>query len=173
MAAVLYSNVADLKTVLSGTDSGTGTPAELSTAQLTLALQSASDRVSVYFGTVMDSSTPQSVPPAIFADLTLDLAAFFAWRTYLKGKALPSDHPAFLAYTDAMGMLKDARDGVLRLDPVTQGAASSEVGKVINRIPQIFTGHDSNTEVNRAGVLVPADPTGPWAGGLLGAVEQG
>jgi hypothetical protein len=148
VATVLYATVADLTLALQGTDQGTGTPAELSAPQLTLALQTASNRVSVYFGTVMDSSNPQAIPPDIFHDLTLDLGIFFAWRTYLKGKAMPNDHPAYLAYQNAMTMLEAARKGELRLDPANAGGVNQEVGLVINRIPPVFTGDDSNTRIS-------------------------
>ena len=60
---ILYATVADLREVLSGTDSGIGTPAQLSDLQLTQALTSASSRISVYAGSVYDSSSPQAVPP--------------------------------------------------------------------------------------------------------------
>lgn len=145
---LLYADVADLQSILSSTDSGVGSPAELSPTQLTLALQAATNRVSVYFGNVMDSSSAQADPPPIFHDLTLDLAAFYAWRIYLKGKAIPQDHPAYIAYKDAITTLTDARDGVLRLDPVVAGGIGEEVGVVINRIPNIFTGEDSNTRID-------------------------
>jgi hypothetical protein len=159
----LYATVTDLKDVLSGTDGGVGSPAELSTNQLTLALQAASSRVSVYFGTIMDGSNPQAQPPDIFHDLTLDLAMFFAWRTYLKGKAMPVDHPAYLAYQNADAILQDARNGKIRLDPAAAGGVDQEIGLVINRIPRIFTGDNSNTRVDvLTGALEPDTPIGQW-----------
>lgn len=161
----LYAQISDLRTVLESTDGGVGTPAELSDSQLTLALSAASNRVSVYFGSVMDGSVPQANPPDIFSDITLDLAIFFAWRTYLKGKVMPQDHPAYLAYQNAVQMLKDVRDGKIRLDPALAGGINSETGVVINRIPCIFTGADSNTRVNPfTGALESDVPLGPnWA----------
>lgn len=156
---VLYATVADLQLSLSGTDSGVGTPAELSEEQLTLALQSASNRVSVYFGTIMDGSNPQAQPPDIFHDLTLDLAIFFAWRTYLKGKVMPANHPAYLAYQNALQMFQDARNGKIRLDPADAGGVNQEVGVVINRILPVFTGDDSNTRRDPlTGTLEPDSP---------------
>lgn len=164
-SGTLYATLADLKNVLSGTDSGTGTAAALSDAQLTLALYAASNRVSVYSGSVWDSSTPQAVPPAILHDLTLDLAAFFATRTYLKNKVIPNDSPVYLAYQNAQQMLNDVRDGKLRLDPQVVGAGEGqETGLIINRIPPIFNGDDSNTHVGRDGFLESDVPLGPnWA----------
>lgn len=177
MPGPLYAQLTDIKNALSSTDGGVGTPAELSDAQLTIALQTASDRVSVYFGNVMDSSTPQAVPPAIFYDLTLDIAVFWAWRLYLKGKVLAAGHPVITAYNDAMQMLKDARDGKLRLDVQPAGQIGSEIGVVINRIPPIFDGDDSNTRVSPfTGHLESDVPIGPnWAprGVGLGPVYQG
>lgn len=177
---VLYATLADLQLSLQGTDNGIGTPFELSAPQLNLALQAASNRVSVYFGTIMDSSNPQAVPPDIFHDLTIDLAIFFAWRTYLKGKVLPNTHPAYLAYQDAMKMLLAARNGELRLDPADAGGVNQETGLVINRIPNIFTGHDSNTRVGAlTGNLEPDTTPDNYRGymddldGGAGAVYQG
>lgn len=162
--ATLYATVSDLMDVLKGTDGGTGSPAELNSAQLTLALQAASNRVSVYFGSIMDGSNPQATPPDIFHDLTLDLAVFFAWRTYLKGKAMPPDHSAFIGWQNANSILQDARNGKIRLDPAAAGGINQEVGKVINRIPNIFTGNDSNTRRDPlTGALESDVPLGQWA----------
>jgi phage gp36-like protein len=161
---VLYATLADLKEALSGTDSGTGTPAQLSDAQLTQALTTASTRISVYAGAVYDSSVPQAVPPDIFHDLCLDLAAFWAWKNYLKSKVIAPTHPAFIAYTNAQKILDAVRDGEIRLDPAIAGAgvgATSAI--VINRIPPIFNGDDSNTRVGQDGFLEADTPVGLWA----------
>jgi hypothetical protein len=179
--AVLYAAIPDLRTVLQSTDGGVGTPAELSDSQLSLALSAASNRISVYFGSVMDGSSQQATAPDIFHDLTLDLAVFFSWRTYLKGKVMPNDHPAYLAYQNAMQMLNDVRDGKLRLDPAVAGLINEETGTVINRIPNIFTGNDSNTRRNPLTGFLESDvPFGQWAprgdesyAGNAGPVYQG
>ncbi len=177
--SVQYASVADLISVLGGTDSGVGTPAQLSPAQLNLALQAASSRISVYFGSIQDGSNANAIPPPIFHDLCLDLAAFWAWKTYLKGKAIPPDHPALIAYKDATALLNDVRDGKLRLDPAAAGGINSETGTVINRIPPIFNGNDSNTRVDQmTGYLTADRPYGMWGpdmqdAGLGGAVYQG
>ncbi len=176
---VQYASVADLTAVLSGTDAGVGTPAQLSPAQLTLALQAASSRISIYYGSIQDGSSAQATPPTAFHDLCLDLAAFWAWKTYLKGKAIPPDHPALIAYKDATALLNDVRDGKLRLDPAPGGGITSEVGVVINRIPPIFNGNDSNTRVDQMSGYLTADvPYGMWGpnmqdAGLGGPVYQG
>jgi hypothetical protein len=172
--ATLYATVADLVSSLSGTDSGTGTPVQLSTAQLTLALQRASSTVSVYAGNTYDGSSPAAVPPDIFHDLTLDLAGFWAWKTYLKGKEVPSAHPAYIAFQNAMTMLEAARKGELRLDPAVAGGIGSEIGAVYNRIPPVFTGDDSNVRINPyTGTLESDVPFNQWSPGGQGLVDAG
>ena len=79
-SGTLYASLADLRNVMAGTDSGTGTADQLTDEQLTLALYAASNRVSVYAGNVFDSSVPEAMPPAILHDLALDLACFWATR---------------------------------------------------------------------------------------------
>jgi Bacteriophage Mu, Gp36 len=159
----LYASIDDLKDWVSGTDAGTGTPAQLSDDQLTLCLYSASNRVSVYAGGTYDGSSDTANPPPVFHDLTLDLAAFFAWRTYLKGKVMASDHPVFIAYQNATQMLNDVRDGKITLDVATAGSvAPGQQALIINRIPPIFTGKDSNTRIGLDGVLEDDVPAGLW-----------
>jgi phage gp36-like protein len=147
-SGTLYASVADLRLELSSTDSGTGTPAQLNDEQLTLALYSSSNRVSVYAGNIYDSSVPQADPPPILHDLTLDLACFWAWKTYLKGKAMPADHPAYIAYLNAMQLLRDVRDGKVDLGVGVAPGVGDQTGTVINRIPAVFTGRDSNTRID-------------------------
>jgi len=163
-SGTLYATVADLRNVLSGTDSGTGTAAALTDAQLTLALYAASNRVSVYAGNIYDSSGPQAEPPGILHDLTLDLAAFWADATYLKHKSVDPTSPIFIKYTNAMQMLKDVRDGRILLDPAVAPGIGSETGTIINRIPPVFTGGDSATRTSPTTGYLQADtPPDQWA----------
>jgi phage gp36-like protein len=163
-SGTLYASVADLRNVMAGTDSGTGTADQLTDDQLTLALYAASNRVSVYAGNVYDSSTPEANPPAILHDLTLDLACFWATKTYLKSKSIEATHPIYIAYKDAMQILHDVRTGTVLLDPVAAPGIGQETGQVINRIPPVFTGADSNTRVSpRTGYLEADVPLGSWA----------
>jgi len=158
-SGTLYASVADLRNVMSGTDSGTGTAATLTDAQLELALYSASNRVSVYAGNVYDSSVPQAVPPAILHDLTLDLARFWAAVTYLKWKSVETTSATYIAYQSAMSILEDVRDGKVTLGVGVAPGVGDEVGFVINRIPAIFTGEDSNTRLNpMTGTLMADSP---------------
>lgn len=147
-SGTLYASVADLRNVMSGTDSGTGTAAQLTDQQLELALYSASNRVSVYAGNVFDSSVPQAVPPAILHDLTLDLARFWAYVTYLKFKSVETTSPIYIAYMNAMQMLQDVRDGKVTLGVGVAPGVGDETGTVINRIPRVFTAADSNTRID-------------------------
>jgi phage gp36-like protein len=175
-SGTLYASVADLRLTLSSTDAGIGSPAQLSDDQLTLALYSSSNRVSVYAGNIFDSSVPQADPPPILHDLTLDLAAFWAWKTYLKGKAMPPEHPVFIAYKNATQVLEDVRDGKIDLGPGVAPGVGEETGVVINRIPRVFTGRDSNTRVSpETGVLEADSPFWtPRTGGLFDSpVYQG
>jgi hypothetical protein len=162
MAPVLYSTIANLKQALDGTDAGSGTAAQLTDPQLTLALQAGSSRVSVYAGAIYDSSSSALIPPDIFEPLTLDLSAFWATRTYMKHKEIGTTHPVWLAYSEAMKVLHDVRDGKIRLNPGVGGGSPS--GHVINRIPVIFTPEDSNTQINPAtGILEAATPSDMWS----------
>lgn len=160
MAAVLYATLEDLKLALQGSDAGTGTATALLDSQLTDALTAASNRVSVYAGGVYDGTTTATTPPAIFFDLTLDLAVYFATAMYLKQRAMGSDHPARQRYVSAMQVLQDARDGKVRLDVATAGDIQSETGIIINRVPRVFSGDDSNTRVDPVtGFLEPSTPS--------------
>jgi phage gp36-like protein len=156
-SGTLYATVADLRDVMSGTDSGTGTAAQLTDAQLELALYAASNRISVYAGNVYDSSGPDANPPSILHDLALDLARFWATVTYQKSKAIEPTSPAYIAYKDAMAILQDVRAGKILLDPVTAPGIGSETGIIINRVPQVFTGRDSNTRIDPATGVLEAD----------------
>lgn len=168
-SGTLYASVADLRAVMSGTDSGTGTAAQLTDAQLELALYSASNRVSVYAGNVYDSSTPVANPPAILHDLTLDLARFWAAVTYLKFKSVEATNPVYIAYMNAMQMLNDVRNGKILLDPAPAPGIGEETGVIINRVPPVFTGRDSNTRIDPTTGTLEADSPfwTPRTGGLV------
>lgn len=163
-SGTLYASVADLRNVMAGTDSGTGTADQLTDSQLELALYAASNRVSVYAGNIYDSSTSDAVPPPILHDLTLDLACFWAYKSYLKSKSIEATHPVYIAYRDAMQILRDVRTGTVLLDPAPAPGIGMETGTIINRIPPIFTGENSNTRLDpRTGILEPDVPLGQWA----------
>lgn len=174
MATPLYASVSDLRLVLDGTDAGTGTAAQLSDAQLTLALTAASTRVSTYTGNVWDSSTPQAVPPDLLHDLTLDLAAWWATRYYSKHKDMDASHPVMLGYTEAVKVLEDIRDGKIRPDVQAPGSVGQETGHVNNPLPSIFTFQDSNTYWDPGSGTIEADtPPDQWNPSLLAGWMSG
>ncbi|HYK70433.1 MAG TPA: phage protein Gp36 family protein [Streptosporangiaceae bacterium] len=155
-APVLYASISDLRLMLDSTDAGTGTAAQLSDEQLTLALRSATDRVSTYAGVSYDPAASPPTMPGIVRDITLDLAAWWATTYYLKQKEMGANHPAVLRYTAAMGVLDAIRKGEIILDPASGGAAAS---RIINSIPAVFTGDDSTTAIldGQLQVVTPAD----------------
>lgn len=172
MASPLYANISDLRTVLSSTDSA-GTAAQLTDAQLTLALTAASTRISTYTGTVWDSSTPAAVPPDLLHDLCLDLAAWWAATYYAKNKELGPQHPIVLRYTEAKAVLTDIRKGVIRPDVQTPGGLGMETGHVNNPLPPIFTGADSNTMYSPSTGGIEADPSPDGENGGGGRLFDG
>jgi phage gp36-like protein len=169
VASVLYATISDLRLVLDSTDAGTGTGAQLSEEQLTLAIAAASGRVSLYAGAIFDSSSPAAEPPDVFNSLTLDIAAWYAMTYYMKSKQMGPNSPVVLRYVEAMKVLEDARDGKVSL---TVGVSGSNSGSalVINRIPNIFRPEDSNTITNPFDNTLDADsPLGTGlANGWLG-----
>jgi hypothetical protein len=148
--------------VLYGTDAGSGTLSQLDDGQLTLALAAGSNRVTVYAGAVYDDVGTiggTNPAPAIFHDLTLDLAAFWATKTYLKNQAMGPTHPVWLAYTEAMKLLEAARKGEISL-AIGEGAGAAASARIINRIPPVFSRDDSNTTLNRGtGYLEAGTPS--------------
>ena len=163
-SGTLYASVADLRNVMDATDSGTGTAAQLTDAQLTLALYAGSNRVSVFAGNIYDSSVPEATPPGILHDLALDLACFWAYKTYLKSKVIAPDHPVYIAYRDASAILEDVRDGKILLDPAVAPGDRVRGRDVINRIPPVFTGKIPTPGSIRATGILEADvPSGQWA----------
>jgi phage gp36-like protein len=163
-SGTLYASVADLRNVMAGTDSGTGTADQLTDAQLVLALYAASNRISVYVGNIYDSSAPEAVPPGIFHDLALDLACFWATKTYLKHKVVDPQSGIYIAYKDAVQILQDVRAGRVLLDPAVAPGIGSESGTVINRVPPVFTGNDSNVRIDpRTGYIEADVPLGQWS----------
>lgn len=143
-APVLYASISDLKLVLDSTDAGTGTAAQLSDEQLTLALQEAGDRVELYTGVTWTNDVTQA--PGFVIGLVLDLAAWWATTYYLKQKDMGPNNPVVLRYTEAKAVLESIRKGEISIviDPATAGGAAASAN-VINRIPAIFTHDDSDT----------------------------
>jgi len=68
-----------------------------------------------------------------------------------------------------MAILQDVRAGKILLDPVTAPGIGSETGIIINRVPSIFTGRDSNTRIDPLTGGLEADSPfwTPRTGGLV------
>jgi hypothetical protein len=75
----------------------------------------------------------------------------------------------YIAYQSAMSILQDVRDGKILLDPAPAPGIGSETGVVINRLPPVFTGRDSNTRLDpMTGILESDSPFWtPRTGGLV------
>ena len=73
-SGTLYASVADLRAVMSGTDSGSGTAAQLTDSQLELALYAAATAYRSMQAMSTTGRRPEANPPPILHDLTLDLA---------------------------------------------------------------------------------------------------
>jgi phage gp36-like protein len=153
-APLLYASISDLKLVLDSTDAGTGTAAQLSDEQLTLALEAATNRVTTFAGEVYAPTS--GTMPGIIHDLTLDLASWWATTYYLKQKDMSPQHPVMLRYTEAVKVLDQIRTGEINID-FSAGVAQASA-TVINRIPNIFTGDDSTTAVIGDDLIVSTPP---------------
>jgi hypothetical protein len=169
MTSPLYATIPDLRLVLDSTDAGTGTAAQLSDAQLTLAIEAASTRVSIYTGTVWDSSTPALTPPDPLKDIALDLASWWATTYYSKSKEMGPNHPVVLRYTEAMKVLESIRKGEISISALAGAMGAA----VINPLPAIFTGADSNTYVGSDGTLAADTPSELGRRDLFGDFASG
>lgn len=159
---VSYCQPSDIRNNVAGTDSGLGTCAQLTDAQLSAAIGQASAKVSAYTGTswVTDSNTPVVTIPDIVVNLTVQIATFYATCVYRKNRPLVPGDPALLGYQDALLTLNDIRSGAIEVVPAGPGEAPIESGKVINTVPSIFTYEDSGTEPDGRGGIMPAGAPG-------------
>ena len=91
---------------------------------------------------------------------------------YSKHKDIGPSHPVVLRYTEAMKVLTDIRDGRIDVNPLVPASAGA---KVINTVPGIFSGSDSNIRYDpRIRTIVadtPPDTARPgwdtWDAGVL------
>jgi phage gp36-like protein len=158
---VSYCLPADIRSNVAGTDAGTGTCAMLEDAQLSAAIAKASAKVSSYAGTAwfVDANDPVIVIPDLIVTVTVQLATFYATLTYRKGKVLQPGDPVLLGYQDAIATLKDIVSGLIEVVPVPPADAISSAGKVINKLPAIFSYDDAGVLPDgRGGVMVAGAP---------------
>jgi phage gp36-like protein len=158
---VYYCTPADIRENVGGTDSGTGTCAQLTDEQLTEAIGRASSKVSAYAGTTFepDASVPDVVVPDLIASLTVSIATYYATLTYRKSKDLSQWDPVVLGYQDALQTLKDIASGTIQVTPPDPGEPASTAARVVQTIPSIFTYEDSGTRpTGRGGIAAAGAP---------------
>lgn len=158
---VSYCQPSDIRDNVAGTDSGTGTCAQLTDDQLAAAVAKASAKVSAYAGTAWmpDADTPSVVVPDLIFSTTVQLATFYATLVYRKNRPLVPGDPTLLGYTDAMLTLNAIIAGTIVVVPVPPGEAPVEGGHVINTLPRVFVHADSGTEPNgRGGIMAAGAP---------------
>ena len=159
---VYYCLPDDIRENVAGTDSGTGTCAQLTDEQLTDAIGRAGSKVSAYAGTTFepDAETPVVVVPDLIVTLTVQIATFYATLTYRKGKDLSAFDPVYLGWVEANKMLADIVSGVIQVTPPDPGEPSvSGAAKVINTVPRTFTWEDSGTVPDgRGGIMAEGAP---------------
>jgi phage gp36-like protein len=158
----MYCLPSDIRANVAGTDAGTGTCAQLEDYQLSAAIAQASAKVSAYVGTayVVDAADPVVVVPDLVRTCAIQLATFYATLTYRKGKDLSPMDPVYLGYLDAISTLKDIAAGRIDVAPTGPADPVDRPGKVVNRLPRIFTWEDSGTEPDGRGGIMPAGAPG-------------
>jgi phage gp36-like protein len=160
--AAMYCLPSDIRANVAGTDAGTGTCAQLGDDQLSAAIQQASAKVSAYAGTsyVVDAADPVVVVPDLVKTCTIQIGTFYGTLTYRKGKDLSPMDPVYLGYLDAVSTLKDIAAGRIDVAPTGPADPVDRPGKVVNRLPRIFTWEDSGTEPDGRGGIMPAGAPG-------------
>jgi hypothetical protein len=159
---VSYCQPSDIRDNVAGTDSGTGTCAQLTDDQLAAAAAKASAKISAYAGTawMTDADTPSVTVPDLIFSTTVQLATFYATLVYRKNRPLVPGDPALLGYTDAMLTLNAIIAGTIVVTPEPPGEAPIEGGHVVQTLPAIFSWEDSGTEPNGRGGIMPAGAPG-------------
>lgn len=141
-----YCTPADIRSNVAGTDEGTGTCAAMPDLELNAAISKASTRVGSYTGTAYD---PGAVPDLI-ADLTVQLATYYATLTYRKSRDLAATDPVYLQYVDAMATLRAISSGSITVVPVPPAPGGTppqpSVPRVINTVPGVFTDEDAGVQ---------------------------
>lgn len=161
MSQALYCAPGDVRQLLTGLNQG-GTAAELTDVQLNAAILRASAKVSGWCGQqygVDGGGNAVPIPGTIFS-WTCAIAAYYATLTYRKGKPLDKDDPVSMMYEDVLDDLTAVSKGYVDPDPQTPDQNISSPGRVINKLPRIFTPENSGTSLSGGGRL----RTGAWPG---------
>jgi phage gp36-like protein len=151
-----------------------GTPAEIDSTIVQLAITQASAKVSAWTNEVwgMDAEGNTVSIPFLVQSITINIAAYYATLSYRKNKPLVADDPIILRYNDAIADLKAIQTGAIDANPYDPsnglsgagGAAGSSGnhGAVRNTVARTFTGRDSNTHIDHRGVIAPDTYPDAW-----------
>src|ERR1017187_9726687 len=152
----MYCLPSDIRSNVAGTDDGTGTCAQLTDEQLSLAIAQAGAKVSAYVGTdfEVDIANPVIVVPPLVFTIAVQLATFYATLTYRKGKDLSAFDPIYLGYVDATKTLTDIVTGVIEVAPTAPSDPVYAPGHVVNTVPKSFRYEDSGVVPDgRGGIM--------------------
>ena len=158
----MYCLPSDIRSNVAGTDDGTGTCAQLTDEQLSLAIAQAGAKVSAYVGTdfEVDAANPVIVVPPLVFTIAVQLATFYATLTYRKGKDLSQFDPVYLGYQDATKTLGDIVTGLIEVAPTAPSDPVYAPGHVVQTVPKSFRYSDSGVVPDGRGGIMPEGAPG-------------
>src|ERR1035441_3558023 len=158
----MYCLPSDIRSNVAGTDDGSGTCAQLTDEQLSLAISQASAKVSAYVGTdfEVDTNDPVVVVPELVFTIAVQLATFYATLTYRKGKDLSQFDPVMLGYNDGISTLKDIVTGLIEVAPTAPADPVYAPGHVVQTTPKSFRYEDSGVVPDGRGGVSARPPPG-------------
>ena len=158
----MYCLPSDIRSNVAGTDDGTGTCAQLTDEQLSLAIAQAGAKVSAYVGTdfEVDAANPVIVVPPLVFTIAVQLATFYATLTYRKGKDLSQFDPVMLGYNDGIATLKDIVTGLIEVASTAPADPVYAPGHVVNTVPKSFRYEDSGVVPDGRGGIMPEGAPG-------------
>ena len=158
----MYCLPSDIRSNVAGTDDGTGTCAQLTDDQLSLAIAQAGAKVSAYVGSdfEVDAANPVIVVPNLVFSITVQLATFYATLVYRKGKDLSAFDPVMLGYNDGIATLKDIVTGLIEVAPTAPADPVYAPGHVVNTVPKSFRYEDSGVVPDGRGGIMPEGAPG-------------
>jgi phage gp36-like protein len=119
-----YCNPDDVRAVLAGNATTTGTAATLSDDDLWGAIEEAQTEVDGRLASRYQ--TPFLTPPALAVTITRDIAGYLATLTYRKGAVLQPGDPTLLRYQRAQALLTQAAAGNLGFPEAPAETAAGE-----------------------------------------------
>lgn len=161
LSGTAYCAVADVTQALTSLNAQ-GTPADMPTAVVQLAIEQASSRVSAWTGQVWGFNGAGQViaVPDIIISTTIDIACYYATLSYRKNKPVEANDPVVMRYNDAMVDLKAIQEGEISVNPVPPNEPFQRTGTVINTVPKTLTMEDAGVRLERGRVRVQDYPDG-------------